>query len=116
MSKNKQSRREFLSTAALGAVGSIGAAGFLSNCVSTKSVQNPLESSSLTLLPEAPDGKKLRAGLIGCGGRGSGAAVNFVDAGPNLEIVALGDVFSDQLQKCRTNLKNARDIDVPEEN
>ncbi|SMO58055.1 Gfo/Idh/MocA family protein [Fodinibius sediminis] len=116
MSKNKQSRREFLSTAAWSAVGTIGAAGLLSNCASTNPIKELQEDTHLSLLREAPDGEPLRAGLVGCGGRGSGAAVNFVDAGPNLEIVALGDVFEDQLQKCRTMLKKARDIDVPEEN
>lgn len=116
MSKSKQSRREFLSTAAWSAVGTIGAAGLLTNCASTNPIKELQDDSSLTLLREAPDGEPLRAGLVGCGGRGSGAAVNFVDAGPNLEIVALGDVFEDQLEKTRSMLKKARDIDVPEEN
>lgn len=111
-----QSRREFLFTAAYGAIGTIGAAGLLTNCASTNSIKDLKKSTSLTLLDEAPDGKTLRAGLVGCGGRGSGAAVNFLDAGPNLEIVALGDVFDDQLQKCRTTLKKARDMDVAKEN
>lgn len=113
---NKQSRREFLSTAAWSAVGTMGAAGLLSSCASTNTVKGLREETQLSLLNEAPDGETLRAGLVGCGGRGTGAAVNFVDAGPNLEIVALGDVFEDQLMKCRTRLKKARDIDVPEEN
>lgn len=116
MSKSNQSRREFLSTAAWSAVGTIGAAGLLTNCASTNSLKDLKDDTHLTLLNEAPDGEVLRAGLVGCGGRGSGAAVNFVDAGPNLEIVALGDVFEDQLQKSKKMLKKARDIDVPEEN
>lgn len=116
MDKNKQSRREFLSTAAWSAIGAVGTASLLTNCASTSSIKDLREESHLSLLNEAPDGEPLRAGLVGCGGRGSGAAVNFVDAGPNLEIVALGDVFEDQLTKCRTMLKKARDIDVPEEN
>lgn len=116
MSKNKQSRREFLSTAAWSAVGTMGAAGLLTNCASTNPLNELQDDTHLTLLNEAPDGETLRAGLVGCGGRGSGAAVNFVDAGPNLEIVALGDVFEDQLQKSKTMLKEARDIDVAQEN
>jgi predicted dehydrogenase len=116
MDKDKQSRREFLSTAAWGAVGTMGAAGLLTNCASTNTVKGLRETSQLSLLNEAPDGETLRAGLVGCGGRGTGAAVNFVDAGPNLEIVALGDVFEDQLTQCRSRLKKARDINVAEEN
>ena len=52
----------------------------------------------------APDGPVLKAGLIGCGERGTGAALNFLKAGPNLKIVALGDVLQDHLDKCRANL------------
>src|SRR5699024_10603494 len=114
--KNKQSRRDFLSTATLGAIGTIGATSLLSSCASTASLQGLREESQLSFLNQAPDGEPLRAGLVGCGGRGTGAAVNFVDAGPNLAIVALGDVFEDQVEKCRTRLKKARGIEVPEEN
>jgi hypothetical protein len=39
--------------------------------------------------PKAPDGQVLKAGLIGCGGRGRGAMINFLDAGPNLQLTAL---------------------------
>jgi len=35
----------------------------------------------------------LRVGLIGCGGRGSGAAVNAMNADPNARLVAMADVF-----------------------
>ena len=67
------------------------------------------------MLDQAPDGKVLRAGLVGCGGRGTGAAINFVDAGPNLQIVALGDVFQDKMDESRAQLKKQRNIEVPDE-
>ncbi len=35
----------------------------------------------------------LRVGLVGCGGRGSGAAVNAMNADPNARLVAMADVF-----------------------
>ena len=57
----------------------------------------------------------LKAGLIGCGGRGTGAAINFLDAGPNLQIVALGDVFQDRLDKCRDELKAQKNVEIPDE-
>ena len=41
--------------------------------------------------------ERIRVGLIGCGGRGTGAALQAVAADPAVRIVALGDVFSDQL-------------------
>jgi len=37
----------------------------------------------------------LRVGLVGCGGRGGGAAVNALAADPDAELVAVGDVFED---------------------
>ena len=53
------------------------------------------------MLDQAPDGPVLKAGVIGCGGRGTGAANQFLSAGPNLQIVALGDTFQDRVDACR---------------
>ncbi len=116
MEKKEQSRREFLSTMALGTIGAVGTAGVLSSCQSIRSITRREKSPALLLSDQAPDGPVLKAGLIGCGRRGTGAAVNYVDAGPNLEIVALGDVFQDQVDRCRSNLKSARGIEIAEEN
>lgn len=44
---------------------------------------------------------KLKVGLIGCGGRGSGAAVNAMRAEDNLELTALADAFPDRLDHCK---------------
>lgn len=41
----------------------------------------------------------LRVGLIGCGGRGSGAAAQALNADSNTELWAMGDVFSEQIEK-----------------
>ena len=92
-------RRDFITKATFG---TFGAAAFVSACSTgnkTKPIDEPPE-----LLDRAPDGRIIKAGLIGCGGRGTGAAMNFLDAGPNLEIIALGDVFQDKLDSCRANL------------
>ncbi len=49
---------------------------------------------------------KVKLGLIGCGGRGTGAVGNFLTAcellGLEVEIVAVADVFSDRVQKVLT--------------
>ena len=45
--------------------------------------------------------KPIKVGLIGCGGRGTGAADNAMDADPNVKIVALADVFKDRLDGWR---------------
>jgi predicted dehydrogenase len=39
----------------------------------------------------------LRVGLIGCGGRGTGAASQALNADPNVVLTAMGDAFEDQL-------------------
>jgi predicted dehydrogenase len=59
----------------------------------------------------------LRVGLVGCGGRGTGAAAQALAADPNARLVALGDAFSDRLHQSLKTLREqpgigAR-IDVP---
>ncbi len=44
--------------------------------------------------------EKLRAGLVGCGGRGTQAIQNILTGTDNVEIVALADVFEDRLEDC----------------
>ncbi len=107
------SRRKFISTSALATLGTIGASQLLSSCADGGTKKEEIKLPEL--LTRAPEGKVLRAGLIGCGGRGTGAAINFLDAGPNLEIVALGDVFQDRLDKCRAELKAQKNVEIPDE-
>ncbi len=39
----------------------------------------------------------IRVGVIGCGGRGTGAAKNCVESSPGIKIIALADAFKDRL-------------------
>src|SRR3546814_552281 len=48
--------------------------------------------------------KKLKIGLIGCGGRGTGAANQALKADPDVVLHAMGDVFEDKLKKSLENL------------
>jgi len=108
MKKSSISRRNFLGKAAtIGAAGVV-VPGIITGCtrVTKKSVEIPV------LLDQAPDGPILKAGLIGCGGRGTGAAINFLDAGPNLQIVALGDTFQDRIDNCRAAILKAKGMEV----
>jgi myo-inositol 2-dehydrogenase / D-chiro-inositol 1-dehydrogenase len=52
-----------------------------------------------SVLRGAPDKRKLKIGLVGCGGRGTGAATNALDADPNIELVALADTFADRVER-----------------
>lgn len=47
---------------------------------------------------------RIRVGLVGCGGRGTGAAIDACHADPAVQVVALGDLFADRLNKCRNQL------------
>src|SRR5207245_1126649 len=60
----------------------------------------------------AAGGDTIKVGLIGCGGRGSGAADNVLHAAPNVKIHALGDVFKDRLDGCRSTLQKIAATDA----
>jgi myo-inositol 2-dehydrogenase / D-chiro-inositol 1-dehydrogenase len=112
MEKSQLSRRNFLEkTALIGAAGVIGMNALTSCSSKTKTVDYVFPP----VLDKAPDGKKLRAGLVGCGNRGTGAALNFLAAGNDLELIALADVFEDKVWDCRSKLSKQR-VEIPESN
>ncbi len=53
----------------------------------------------------ANGGDTLRVGLIGCGGRGSSAAGQALNADKNVKLVAMGDAFADRLELSKTTLQ-----------
>ncbi|MDX2430601.1 MAG: Gfo/Idh/MocA family oxidoreductase [Bacteroides sp.] len=109
----KTSRRNFLEKSALGAIGVIGASQIIKSCSTGESTG---EVTVPVILKVAEDGQPIRAGVVGCGGRGSGAAINFLDAGPNLSIVAIADVFQDRIDGIRTKLKDEKGVEIPDAN
>ncbi|MCA9258759.1 MAG: Gfo/Idh/MocA family oxidoreductase, partial [Planctomycetales bacterium] len=52
----------------------------------------------------------IRVGLIGCGGRGTGAAIDALHGDPQATLVALGDAFGDQAQSCLGTLRNDQEV------
>ena len=50
--------------------------------------------------------KPIRVGLVGCGGRGTGAAHNVLHAAPNVTVVAVGDAFEGQAKGCQSRLND----------
>ncbi len=116
MNKNNTlNRRDFLKSSAAGTLGAV-AVSFPSVLTSCSGGNNGSDAKLIDvevpeILASAPDGKPLKAGLVGCGGRGTGAALNFISAGTGLTVTALGDVFQDKLDKCREELaKNGLEI------
>lgn len=60
---------------------------------------------------------EIRVAAIGCGGRGSGAVENVLNAAPNVKVVALADLFEDRLKEARANLAKTKfQVNVPNEN
>lgn len=109
--RSSVSRRHFLHRSSIAAAGTALASRF------------PLVSASQSA-PDAP----IRIGVIGCGGRGTGAVLDALGAATevvypnagyhtedvassatvarqNIKIVALADVFPDRLERCRAQLK-----------
>jgi myo-inositol 2-dehydrogenase/D-chiro-inositol 1-dehydrogenase len=98
--RSRPTRREFLKTSTAAVVGGAMAAG-------------------LGAIPavHAAGSEVIKIGLIGCGGRGTGAAEDAATAAPDVKLVAVGDVFKDRIDTCLEHLKKAvaDKVDVPEE-
>ena len=112
-------RRDFLSNAALiGAGSTLGMPAMLTSCSQETAAKTltPEELGMFSFVDSAPDGKPLNAALIGCGDRGTGAATQFLSAGPNLKIIAMADVFLDRMEKSLEILRKDFNNDVPEQN
>ena len=87
-SNERTSRRDFMKTSTAAAVGT----GLL---------------GGLALSPRAyaSGSDMIRIGLVGCGGRGSGAAHQALSTKGNVKLVAMADAFEDQLQSSLRNLE-----------
>ncbi|MCA5004696.1 Gfo/Idh/MocA family protein [Sphingobacterium bovistauri] len=61
--------------------------------------------------------KKIRVGLVGCGGRGVGALIQAMTADPEVIVTALADVFPEQLEQAHKLAfkKDSKRVDVPKE-
>ncbi|MBT4863938.1 MAG: Gfo/Idh/MocA family oxidoreductase [Planctomycetaceae bacterium] len=77
---NSTSRRDFMKTSSVAAVGT----GLLGNLAMTSGAF-------------ASGDETIRVGLVGCGGRGSRAAVQALSTKGRVQLVAMADAFDDQL-------------------
>lgn len=98
---NESSRRDFLTASAI-AGGALAA-----------------NLSILTNAHAQQNNETIRVGLVGCGGRGSGAIEQCLKADPNLRLVAVADTFRDRAEGCvnrlRGNAAVRAKVDVPAE-
>lgn len=92
---------------------SITRRGFLKNSAAT------LATTAIVANAHAAGSDVLRIGLIGCGGRGTGAAAQALHADSNVKLTTMGDAFEDRLQFSLASLKKdpaiADKIDVKPE-
>ena len=84
------SRREFLKTT--GSLVGASMAGSLSIARSAHAAEN----------------NTLKIGLIGCGGRGTGAAVQALSADPNTKLIAVADAFKDRAETSVANISKQK--------
>lgn len=110
MKKSEISRRNFLGKAAAVGAAGIVVPSLLAGCAGKTKKVIPIAWNDL-----APDGPALKAGVIGCGGRGSGAAIDFLNAGPNLQIVSLGDTFKDRVDSCKEKILKEKGQEIAED-
>lgn len=98
---HQSNRRTFLKNSGLVLLGS--------------SLASPLAASASTF---ASQRSVIKVGLIGCGGRGTGAAAQAMKADPNVELTAMGDVFPDRLDESYASLEkiNPKQLKVDKEN
>ena len=109
---NAADRRQFLTT-----TGTLGA-GLVLPAANINTALGNSSPSTLTL-PSVHHGgtEVLKVGLIGCGGRGTGAASDALNADPYTQITALADLFPDRIPGCLESLEKAfpERVDVPAE-
>ena len=58
----------------------------------------------------------IKIGLIGCGGRGTGAAINAMNAGQDVRLVAVADIFEERLRNGLAQVKKAKPDQVEVKN
>ncbi len=86
--RRETTRRDFLKSSALGTAA--------------------LSGLSLGQSAHAAGKEEIKIGLIGCGGRGTGAAAQSLAAGPDVKLVAMYDVFEDRLLNSLKTLQETR--------
>ena len=97
-SDGETSRRDFLKTSSTAAVASAATLSLISR--GTAYGQNS---------------DTIRVGLVGCGGRGTGAANQALLADDNVKLTAVADVFPDKVDRAVNGLKKRHEkkVDVP---
>ena len=81
--------------------------GFVKNTALFTGGAMLLPNMQMNAMVNVLNDKKLKLALVGCGGRGTGAAVQALTADENIELVAMADAFEDRLQSSLMNISKA---------
>lgn len=87
---------------AAGHFGTTTRRGFLKTTAAGALALGPL---TIARSAHAAGDETIRIGMIGCGGRCTGAAAQSLLAGPYVKLVAMCDLFEDRVQAARNNLR-----------
>lgn len=71
-------------------------------------------SAYILLKPQLVKGwapARLKAGLVGCGGRGTQAVLDMMQGTENIDLVSMGDLFEDKLEASLKNIRGHRDFE-----
>src|SRR5579864_9732105 len=63
-------------------------------------------TSAMALARGASSKDRLKAGIVGCGGRGTQAVVDLLTGTENVDLVAMADVFEDHLEGSLAKLRD----------
>jgi predicted dehydrogenase len=69
-----------------------------------------LATSAASAFAQRPSSGRLKAGLVGCGGRGTQATVDMLTGNPDVELTAMADVFEDHLEGSLAQLRDPKYI------
>ena len=77
---------------------------FLSSSVKIGSAGVAAAAAATPAFAHVAADETVRVGLVGCGGRGTGAAAQALRAEPNAKLVAVADAFADKTDRCLKGL------------
>jgi predicted dehydrogenase len=118
--ENASTRRQFIKTTSTAAAGTALGASFLGGC-KTKEKTTIATTATVTSATHAfaAGSDAIQVALVGCGGRGTGAANNALNTAPlgPIKLVAMADVFDNRLKDSYNAIKGSKAdaVDVPDD-
>ena len=97
-------RRDVLRSGAFAVAAAAAAASSLAAAARALGAHAGSGEPTASPLPSESRGRALKVGVIGCGGRGTGAAFDALAASPDTRVTALADLFPNRVESARASL------------